>query len=105
VRAVFAITLLLWPTALHAAAEKRIALLIGNKDYKAGVGALTNPQRHSHCRRGAQGRRVRGAKAYRECTAIRDADRHPRVRGPLGLTPLGSFTTQVTASHRPAKII
>ena len=43
VRAVFAITLLLWPTALHAAAEKRIALLIGNKDYKAGVGALTNP--------------------------------------------------------------
>jgi NAD(P)-dependent dehydrogenase (short-subunit alcohol dehydrogenase family) len=43
VRAVFAITLLLWPTALHAAAEKRIALLIGSKDYKAGVGALTNP--------------------------------------------------------------
>ena len=43
VRAVFAITLLLWPTVLHAAAEKRIALLIGNKDYKAGVGALTNP--------------------------------------------------------------
>jgi formylglycine-generating enzyme required for sulfatase activity len=43
VRAVFAITLLLWPTALHAAAEKRIALLIGNKDYKAGVGPLTNP--------------------------------------------------------------
>jgi uncharacterized caspase-like protein len=29
--------------ALHAAGEKRIALLIGNKDYKAGVGALTNP--------------------------------------------------------------
>jgi hypothetical protein len=43
VRAVFTITLLLWPTALHAAAEKRIALLIGSKDYKAGVGALTNP--------------------------------------------------------------
>ena len=43
VRAVFAITLLLWPTALHAQAEKRIALLIGNKDYKPGVGALTNP--------------------------------------------------------------
>jgi hypothetical protein len=35
--------LLLLPTALHAQAEKRIALLIGNKDYKAGVGALTNP--------------------------------------------------------------
>jgi formylglycine-generating enzyme required for sulfatase activity/uncharacterized caspase-like protein len=27
----------------HARAEPRIALLIGNKDYKPGVGALTNP--------------------------------------------------------------
>ena len=26
-----------------AHAQKRIALVIGNKDYKAGVGALTNP--------------------------------------------------------------
>ena len=26
-----------------ALAEKRIALLIGNKDYKPGVGALVNP--------------------------------------------------------------
>jgi hypothetical protein len=43
VGAVFAITLLLWPTALQAQAEKCIALLIGNKDYKADVGALTNP--------------------------------------------------------------
>ena len=30
------------PTALHAQ-EKRTALLIGNKDYKAGIGALTKP--------------------------------------------------------------
>jgi Caspase domain len=30
-----------WPAA--SLAEKRIALLIGNKDYKAGVGALVNP--------------------------------------------------------------
>src|SRR5262249_26324212 len=29
--------------ATNAQAEKRIALLIGNKDYKAGVGALVNP--------------------------------------------------------------
>src|SRR5215467_643195 len=29
--------------ATNALAEKRIALLIGNKDYKVGVGALTNP--------------------------------------------------------------
>ena len=43
VRVAVAIVLLLLPTALHAQAEKRIALLIGNKDYKAGVGSLTNP--------------------------------------------------------------
>ena len=42
VRAAIALLLLLLvPSA--AQAEKRIALLIGNKDYKAGVGALVNP--------------------------------------------------------------
>ena len=40
---VVAIVLLLLPTTVFAESEKRIALLIGNKDYKAGVGALTNP--------------------------------------------------------------
>ena len=34
------LTLVGAPAAL---AEKRIALLIGNKDYKPGVGALVNP--------------------------------------------------------------
>jgi formylglycine-generating enzyme required for sulfatase activity len=43
VRVAVTFVLLLLPTALHAQAEKRIALLIGNKDYKPGVGALTNP--------------------------------------------------------------
>src|SRR5262245_19140173 len=43
VRVVVAIALLLFPAAALAQAEKRIALLIGNKDYKAGVGSLTNP--------------------------------------------------------------
>lgn len=43
VRVVVAMALLFLPSAVHAQAEKRIALLIGNKDYKAGVGALTNP--------------------------------------------------------------
>ena len=43
VRVVVAIALLFLPTAVFAQAEKRIALLIGNKEYKAGVGALTNP--------------------------------------------------------------
>ena len=35
--------LVLVPSAAWAQAEKRIALLIGNKDYKPGVGALVNP--------------------------------------------------------------
>jgi uncharacterized caspase-like protein len=43
VRVVVATILLLLPAAAFAQTEKRIALLIGNKDYKAGVGALTNP--------------------------------------------------------------
>jgi formylglycine-generating enzyme required for sulfatase activity/uncharacterized caspase-like protein len=38
--AIFALVLLAWSPA-HA--EKRVALVIGNKDYKAGVGPLTNP--------------------------------------------------------------
>jgi uncharacterized caspase-like protein len=42
VRAAIALLLLVFaPSA--AFAEKRIALLIGNKDYKPGVGALVNP--------------------------------------------------------------
>src|SRR5262245_55685697 len=43
VRVAIIIVLWLLPTALHAQTEKRIALLIGNKDYKVGVGSLTNP--------------------------------------------------------------
>ena len=42
VRVIFAIILLALLSSM-AHAEKRIALLIGNKDYKAGVGALANP--------------------------------------------------------------
>jgi formylglycine-generating enzyme required for sulfatase activity len=38
-----ALVLLMLATAPAALAEKRIALLIGNKDYKPGVGALVNP--------------------------------------------------------------
>jgi len=40
-RAIIAILIALLPA--HARAEARIALLIGNKDYKPGVGALINP--------------------------------------------------------------
>jgi hypothetical protein len=39
--AVFVRLLIVLPA--HARAEARIALLIGKKDYKLGVGALTNP--------------------------------------------------------------
>jgi len=42
-RVAVAIGLLFLPTSLLAQSEKRIALLIGNKDYKPGVGSLTNP--------------------------------------------------------------
>jgi uncharacterized caspase-like protein len=38
-----ALVCLMLAAAPAALAEKRIALLIGNKDYKAGVGALVNP--------------------------------------------------------------
>ena len=37
------IVLLLLPTALHAQAEKRIALLIGNQAYGNEIGRLANP--------------------------------------------------------------
>jgi hypothetical protein len=52
------------------AAEKRIALLIGNKDYKPGVGALVNPLNDVRVR-SAEGHRVRGAEARSECQARR----------------------------------
>src|SRR6516162_2543910 len=41
--AAFALVSLILAAAPAAHAEKRIALLIGNKDYKPGVGALVNP--------------------------------------------------------------
>ena len=43
VRVAIAIFLLLLPTALHAQAEKRIALLIGNQGYDSEIGRLANP--------------------------------------------------------------
>ena len=43
VRVAIAIALLLLPTALHAQAEKRFALLIGNQGYASNVGTLKNP--------------------------------------------------------------
>jgi hypothetical protein len=48
VRVVVVTILLLLPASAFAQAEKRIALLIGNKDYKPGVGALTNPLNDIH---------------------------------------------------------
>ena len=43
VRVVITFILLLLPTALHAQAEKRIALLIGNQGYGSEIGRLANP--------------------------------------------------------------
>ena len=39
----FGLLVFLMSIPLPALVEKRIALLIGNKDYKPGVGALVNP--------------------------------------------------------------
>ena len=43
VRVAITFLLLLLPTALHAQAEKRIALLIGNQGYGSEIGRLANP--------------------------------------------------------------
>ena len=43
VRVAITLLLLLLPTALHAQAEKRIALLIGNQGYDSEIGRLANP--------------------------------------------------------------
>lgn len=43
VRAIIPLVFLLLPTAAFPQAEKRIALLIGNQSYSAGIGVLKNP--------------------------------------------------------------
>ena len=43
VRVAFTIVLLVLPTTLWAQEPARLALLIGNQDYAAKVGALKNP--------------------------------------------------------------
>src|SRR5262249_42203278 len=43
VRVAATILFILLPTALHAQAERRIALLIGNRVYDPSVGVLKNP--------------------------------------------------------------
>ena len=43
VRVAAAFVFILLPTALHAQAEKRIALLIGNQGYGSETGRLANP--------------------------------------------------------------
>jgi hypothetical protein len=52
-RLVLIVLTVLLPSAVHV--EKRVALLIGNKDYKRGVGAREPAQGRSHCWLGAQG--------------------------------------------------
>ncbi len=60
VRVAVTFVLLLLPTASHAQEEKRIALLIGNKDYKAGIGAQNGvvvPARAAYSRSPSASRR------------------------------------------------
>jgi hypothetical protein len=56
-RVIVILLLALLPATAHA--EKRIALLIGNKDYKPGVGALVNPALRRQVRSGHAGQSVR----------------------------------------------
>lgn len=52
------------PMAAHA--EKRVALLIGNKDYRAGVGSLVNPL--NDVRVVGDALRPSALKSYHPCT-------------------------------------
>jgi hypothetical protein len=94
------------PTA-HA--EKRIALLIGNKDYKPGVGALVNPLIDIRIVGGALKsvgfevpKPVENAQRFAMLIAIHAFA--TKLKAP-GLTPLGSFTTQAMASRQLARTI
>jgi hypothetical protein len=79
VRVIIAIVLWLLPASAFAQAEKRIALLIGNKDYKTGVGALTNPL--NDIRIVGDALKSVGFEVLKPVAAIGNADCHPRIRG------------------------
>jgi Caspase domain len=68
VRIAIAVVLLLLPTVVHAQAEKRFALLIGNQGYSAKIGALKNP----HADIALVGEALRSL-AFR-VTEVKDAD-------------------------------
>ena len=74
-----ALVFLMLATAPAALAENRIALLIGNKDYKPGVGALVNPLNDVR----VMGEALRGfevLKARSKRQARRHAHRYPARR-------------------------
>jgi hypothetical protein len=109
VRVIIAIVLWLLPASAFAQAEKRIALLIGNKDYKTGVGALTNPLNDIRIVGDALKsvgfevlKPVENAQRSAMLIAIHAFAAKLKAAGP---DALGSSTTQVTVSHQPAKII
>jgi len=58
---------------------KRIALLIGNKDYKPGVGALQNPLKNVRVAGEALKTVGLDAEARSEHDGCRHADRHRRI--------------------------
>ena len=85
-RVAVTIVLLLLPGAAFAQAEKRIALLIGSKDYKSGVGALTNPLNDI----GIVGEALKAIgfevmKPAQNATRALMLPRHHRLRGPRPL--------------------
>ena len=108
VRVAVAIGLLLLPTAVFAQAEKRIALLIGNQGYGGEIGRLANPHNDVALLEktlkalGFEVRTVRDAGLaglHRPSTPTHVAYKR------LGLMPLASSTTPVTARRMPAPTI
>ena len=86
-----ALILFLVPTTLYS--QERFALLIGNKDYKQGVGALGNP--HNDVRIVAEALKTIGFEVLKP---VENASRA------LGQTRWASSTTPVTVSHPRARI-
>ena len=91
------------------AGRQAIALLIGNKDYKSGIGVLTNPLNDIRIVGDALKfvgfevlNPVENAQRSAMLMAIHAFAAKLKIAGPGAV---GSFTTQVTASLRPAKII
>jgi len=86
--------LMLLVASSFAHAEKRIALLIGNKDYKASVGALANPL--NDIRVVGDALKVVGFEVLKPAQNARRADMLIATTGPAARMRSASCTTRGT---------